>query len=43
MGFQSKYQSAEERQKARREHKNNYAKKQYKCTLCEVTIMLGNK
>ena len=43
MGFQSKYQSDEERQKARREHKNNYAKKEYNCEICKVTILLGNK
>ena len=43
MGFQSKYQSDEERQKARREQKNRHSSQPYEYKLCEVTIMLGNK
>ena len=43
MGFQSKYQTAEERLEAKRDNKTRYSKIPYCCPKCKVTIMLGNK
>ena len=43
MGFPIKYETEEERLAALRQSKNNYSNKPFTCSLCSVTILLGNK
>ena len=43
MGFPIIYDNEADRLAAIRHSKNNYASKPFTCSLCSVTILLGNK
>jgi ribosomal protein L37AE/L43A len=40
---QSKYRSDQERAKAYKAQQNSYAKKDWKCDVCDIVIRVGNK
>lgn len=43
MARPQKYKSNDERIKAYKEQQNIYAKKNWKCVDCDLTLLLGNK